>query len=85
VWRLSLGAAPTFAALREHAESIRRQELGRTFARMGDLSEGDQERIDALTRAIVKKLLHTPFSRIKDPDDGPRFAEAARDLFDLQA
>jgi glutamyl-tRNA reductase len=84
-WRHSLAAAPTIAALREHAESIRRQELGRTFARMGDLSEGDQERIDALTRAIVKKLLHTPFSRIKDPDDGPRFAEAARDLFDLQA
>lgn len=82
-WRHSLAASPTIAALREHAESIRQSELERTLSRLSDLGDADRERIDALTKAIVKKLLHTPFARIKDPDDGPRFAEAARDLFDL--
>jgi glutamyl-tRNA reductase len=83
-WRHSLAAAPTISALREHAEGIRQAELERTLARVRDLSADDRERVDALTRAIVKKLLHAPLARIKDPEDGPRFAEAARDLFDLQ-
>ena len=67
-WRYSLAASPTIAALREHAEAIRRAEVDRTLARMREVTPEDRERIDALTRAIVKKLLHTPFARIKDPD-----------------
>src|SRR5439155_9529969 len=59
---------PTVAALRNQAEAIRRAELERTLARL-DLTEAERARIDAMTNAIVKKLLHQPLTFLKaNPD-----------------
>ncbi len=78
--------APLVAALHEQGDAIRRAELDRYRARLGDLDVRQVEAVEALTRGIVAKLLHQPTVRLKDAagtPKGERLAEALRDLFDL--
>lgn len=75
--------APLIVALRERAEAVRVGELERYRSR---LDEEQREVVDALTRALVQKLLHEPTVRLKDAAGSPkgdRLAEALRALFDL--
>jgi glutamyl-tRNA reductase len=78
--------APLVSQLHEQAESVRVSELDRLRARLGDLDERQLEALDALTKGIVAKLLHSPTVRLKDAAGTPRgerLAEALRDLFEL--
>jgi glutamyl-tRNA reductase len=81
-WLRSLEVVPTVAALRSRAESVRLAELERTLGKT-DMSDADRERIEAMTSAIVKKLLHAPIARLKEPGEGERYVEATRALFGL--
>jgi glutamyl-tRNA reductase len=81
-WLRSLAVVPTVAALQERADALRLAELERTLSRM-KLSPEDRARIEAMSSALVKKLLHAPIARLKDPADGDRYAESARALFGL--
>lgn len=81
-WLRSLAVVPTVAAIQERADALRLAELERTLSRM-DLSPEDRARIEAMTAALVKKLLHAPITRLKNPTDGDRYTEAARALFAL--
>lgn len=81
-WLRSLAVVPTVAALQERADELRLAELERTLSRMS-LSPEDRARIEAMTAALVKKLMHAPIARLKDPADGDRYTEAARALFAL--
>jgi len=82
-WWDSLDVVPVIAALRERAEGIRRKELERALSRMTDLGEEDRRRIEAMTEAIVKKMLDRPIARMKDGADKGLYMEALEDLFDL--
>ncbi len=76
--------APTVTALRQHAEALRAAELERHRARLSGLDEREQEAVEALTKAIVAKLLHEPTVRLKDAAASPRgerLSSAIRDLF----
>ncbi len=84
-WWETLQVVPTISALRGHAEAIRKAELARTFARLPDLAPRDRARIEALTAAIVSKLLHTPISKLKQPGAGERYAALVHELFELPA
>ncbi len=78
--------APLVAALHEQADSVRRAELDRYRAKLGELDERQLEAVEALTHGIVAKLLHQPTVGLKDAagtPKGERLAEALRDLFDL--
>lgn len=81
-WLRALAVVPTVAALQERADRLRLVELERTLSRM-TLSAEDRGRIEAMTAALVKKLLHAPIRRLKNPGDGERYTEAARALFGL--
>lgn len=80
-WLKGQRVMPTIAGLSQQAEAARLKELQATLARM-DLTDEERARIDAMTRAIVKRILHTPLKRLRR-DDGLRRIEAARDLFGL--
>jgi glutamyl-tRNA reductase len=85
-WMAALEVVPAITSLRAHAERIRVAELER--ARLGDLSEAERERLDALTRGIVNKLLHRPTVRLKQlaaEDGSAPYAEAVTELFGLAA
>jgi glutamyl-tRNA reductase len=85
VWLQHRALAPTIAALRERAEEIRVAELTKTLGRQPGFSADERQRIDALTNAIVKKLLHEPIMALKDPDCRPDRIDAVRDLFALRS
>jgi glutamyl-tRNA reductase len=79
-------AAPLVAQLRDRAEAVRTSELARYRGRLDELDEREQEAVDALTSAIVAKLLHDPTVSLKrdaGTPRGERNAAAVRDLFDL--
>ena len=79
-------AAPLVAQLHAQAEQVRAGELVRFANQLTDLDDGQRESVDALTRAIVAKLLHGPSVRLRHnagTPPGERNAAAVRDLFDL--
>ena len=77
---------PLIANLRKQAEIIRQAELKRTLRRLPDLTESERSRIEAMTQALVKKLLETPTRRLRAEASCPQaseYANVARNLFGL--
>lgn len=83
-WWRSLDLVPVVAALRQRAEEIRSRELQRTLRRLPELTEDEQARIEAMTKAIVKKMLDRPIARLKDGADTGLYIEALQDLFEVR-
>ena len=79
-------AAPLVASMHEAAERVRSAEIQRFATRLGQLGEAERSSVDALTKAIIAKLLHEPSIRLKTQAGSPqgeRNAAAVRDLFGL--
>jgi glutamyl-tRNA reductase len=79
-------AAPLVAQLHDHAETIRRAEIDRFSARLSSLDDAQRATVEAITKGILAKLLHTPSVKLKDDagtPQGQRNAATIRDLFDL--
>jgi glutamyl-tRNA reductase len=79
-------AAPLVAQLHQHGEAIRVAELDRFSARLSSLDAAQRAAVEAVTKGIIAKLMHTPSVRLKDDvgtPSGERNAAAVRDLFDL--
>jgi glutamyl-tRNA reductase len=65
--RLSdLEIVPTIVSLRERVEAIRVAEVRRTLARLPEASTETREAIEALSSAIVNKILHTPITKLRE-------------------
>jgi|RhiMetdeSRZDD1v2_1073273.scaffolds.fasta_scaffold00846_15 glutamyl-tRNA reductase len=82
----SLEMLPIIADIRQQAEAIRMAELEKTLRRMPDLTNAERDRIEALTQALVKKILDRPTRRLRAESacpHAPAFATVARTLFDL--
>lgn len=78
--------APTVAALRSRAADVVDAELSRLQRRTPDLSDTERDEVSRAVHRIVEKLLHTPTVRVKElasDGSGSRYAEALRELFDL--
>ncbi len=87
-WVSTLDVVPTITALREKAERIRVAEMEKALNRLGELSERDMNTINAMTTAIVNKLLHAPIVRVKEhstTDEGYVYVDSLRHLFNLDA
>lgn len=82
-WWEQQEVVPTIAALRTQAEAIRQDEVRRTLARL-DLTDTERARIEAMSKAIVKKLLHRPLVYMKERRDGNGTVETVRALFGLE-
>lgn len=78
--------APLIGSLHRWADDIRAGELERYDTRLGDLSAEQRGAIEAMTRAMLAKVLHRPSVQLKRAAGtrrGDRLAESARELFDL--
>lgn len=87
-WLSSLEVTPTIVALRAKFDEIRRAELEKTLSNWKDLPPDGQKRLEALTNAMMNKLLHPPTSLLKKAGQGGRtdlYIDALRALFELQA
>jgi glutamyl-tRNA reductase len=84
-WLGSLEVLPTLAALRARADEIASSLVRENAGKWESASPRDLERVDALSRAIVNRLLHEPTVRMKELRDDRVHARMAliRDLFGL--
>jgi glutamyl-tRNA reductase len=83
-----LEVEPLVSAFRRQAEAIRRQELERALRDLGHVDPQTAERIEHLSRTLVKKLLHEPTVRLREragAGDADEVADAVRELFGLAA
>jgi glutamyl-tRNA reductase len=86
-WMGSLEILPTLAALRRSATEIAEQVVAENASKWESASPKDLERIDAIARTIVKRLLHEPTARMKELRDERVHArmQLVRELFALEA
>jgi glutamyl-tRNA reductase len=75
-WYHSLEVTPTIVALRNKFEEIRKRELEKTLSLHPNLSEKEKKSLEALTSAIINKILHAPSTLLKQSDE-----EAMADLY----
>ena len=81
-----LDVLPTVAALRERGEAVVEQVLRENERRWESLSVADLERVGAMARSIVARLLHEPTLRLKSgagEEGSYRHVQALRELFAL--
>jgi glutamyl-tRNA reductase len=61
----AVNAAPAIVALQKKAEEIRLAEIQRLHSRLGSLSAEQLAAVEALTRGLVNKFLHSPMQALK--------------------
>lgn len=77
-WQNVQKVVPTIAALVQRADEIRDMELARTSEVLDRLPEGDRQRIEAMTAAFQKKLLHRSIMLLRMSAAGGDGIEASR-------
>jgi glutamyl-tRNA reductase len=84
-WLGSLEVLPTLAALRAWADEIAEQVVAENAGRWEAASDRDLERVQAIARTIVTRMLHEPTLRMKELRDDRVHARMAlvRELFGL--
>jgi glutamyl-tRNA reductase len=85
-WLGSLEVLPTLTALRVHATEIAEQVVRENAGKWDSASAADLQRVDAISKAIVNRLLHHPTARLRELQDDRVHARMAliRDLFGLE-
>ena len=78
----SLQVLPLIARLRQQAEQIRQTELEKTLRHLPELTAEEQKHVDALSRALVKKLLAAPTHCLR-AESTLEYADIVRQLFGL--
>jgi glutamyl-tRNA reductase len=61
----TLDVVPTIVSLQDHVETIRQAEIDKVRGRLGTLSPEQELAVEAMTRGIVNKILHTPITALK--------------------
>lgn len=87
-WLSTLEVTPTIVALRTRFDEIRKAELEKTISGWKDLPPDAEKRLEALTMAMMNKLLHAPTSVLKKAGQGGRvdlYVDALRQLFELES
>jgi glutamyl-tRNA reductase len=86
-WERALDAVPTIVDLREKVEDVRRRELEKALGSLDGITEDQKRAVEAMSQAIVNKLLHAPLVVLKQAASGPDTSDntiaIARKLFNL--
>jgi glutamyl-tRNA reductase len=85
---LTLDVVPTIVSLQDHLETIRQAEIDRVRGRLGAMTTDQELAVEALTRGIVYKIMHTPISTLKTAARDPEsttVVELVRRLFNLHS
>ena len=83
----TLQVVPTIVSLQTHLEEIRQIELERQRGKLGKLTPEQEQAVEALTRALINKILHEPITHLKSlaqEPDGLNAVEAIRKAFNLK-
>jgi len=83
----TLEVVPTIVSLQEHLETIRQAEIDRVRGRLGSMTAEQEAAIEAATRGIINKIMHTPISTLKTAARDPESTtviELVRRIFNLR-
>ncbi len=83
----TLDVVPTIVSLQEHLETIRQAEIDRVRGRLGEMSPEQELAIEAMSRGIINKIMHTPITTLKSAareEQGTTVIDVVRRLFNLQ-
>ncbi len=85
-WLGQLDTLPTIGALHEQATALVEQVLAENEGRWESASKRDLARVDAIARAVAKRLLHEPTIRLRSLSEerGHASLELVRELFGLR-
>ena len=78
---------PTIVSLQEHLETIRQAEIDRVRGRLGELNPEQEIAVDAMTKGIINKIMHTPITSLKSAareQEATTVIDLVRRLFNLQ-
>ena len=73
-------------SLQDHLETIRQAEIDRVRGRMGQLTPEQEIAVEALTRGIINKVMHTPITTLKTAakeSEATTVVDVVRRLFNL--
>jgi glutamyl-tRNA reductase len=82
----TLDVVPTIVSLQDHLETIRQAEIDRVRSRMGPLTPDQELAVEALTRGIINKVMHTPITTLKTAardSEATTVIDVVRRLFNL--
>jgi len=81
-----LEVVPTIVSLRERLETIRRGELEKVLGNLPNADPQTRRAIEALSQAIVNKILHTPIVKLRElsrSGHGRSWTQVVHELFGL--
>src|SRR6202522_4514682 len=83
----TLDVVPTIVSLQDHLETIRQAEIDRVRGRLGPMTTDQEMAVEALTRGIINKIMHTPIRTLKTAaraSESTTVIELLRRLFNLR-
>jgi len=79
---------PTIVSLQEHLETVRQAEIDRVRGRLGTMTPEQELAVEALTRGIINKIMHTPITTLKtaarESTEATTVVDLVRKLFGLR-
>jgi glutamyl-tRNA reductase len=83
----TLDVVPTIVSLQEHLETVRQAEIDRVRGRLGTLTPEQELAVEALSRGIINKIMHTPITALKsaarESSEPTTVIDLVRKLFNL--
>ena len=82
----TLDVVPTIVSLQDHLETIRQAEIDRVRGRLGPMTTEQEIAVEALTRGIINKVMHTPITTLKTAakeSEATTVIDVVRRLFNL--
>jgi len=84
----TLEVVPTIVSLQEHLETVRQAEIDRVRGRLGTLTPEQELAVEALSRGIINKIMHTPITTLKsaarESSESTTVIDLVRKLFNLR-
>lgn len=84
----TLDVVPTIVSLQEHLETVRQAELDRVRGRLGPLTPEQEMAVEALSKGIINKIMHTPITTLKsaarESSEATTVIDLVRRLFNLR-
>jgi len=84
---VQLDVVPTIVSLQEHLETVRQAEIDRVRGRLGALTPEQELAVEALSRGIINKIMHTPITTLKSAareSESTTVIDLVRKLFNLR-
>ncbi len=78
---------PTIVSLQQHLENLRQAEIDRVRGRLGNLTPEQEMAVEALSRGIINKIMHTPITTLKSAALDPgatTVVDVVRKIFNLR-